>query len=118
MKIKKENGITLIALIVSIIVMLIISGISINFVLGDNGIISQAQDAKIMTDLSNYLFKLDTDIVSIKFDINKQKYTTYQLLKELENFNSNYGFLHEGGSSGLYRTSLTLKNATYIMLHI
>ena len=44
---KKEtnNGITLIALVISIIVMLILAGVSLNAVIGDNGIITQAQNA-------------------------------------------------------------------------
>ena len=41
---KKQNGITLIALVISIIVMLILAGVSINAVVGDNGVIGKAQD--------------------------------------------------------------------------
>ena len=42
---KKQNGITLIALVISIIVMLILAGVSLNMTIGDNGIIKQAQNA-------------------------------------------------------------------------
>lgn len=47
MKAQKENqsGITLVALVVSIIVMLILAGVSLNMTVGDNGIIKQAQNA-------------------------------------------------------------------------
>ena len=41
---KKQNGITLIALVISIIVMLILAGISINAVVGDNGILTKTQE--------------------------------------------------------------------------
>ncbi len=41
----KENGITLVALVVTIIVLLILAGVSLSLVLGDNGIITRAQDA-------------------------------------------------------------------------
>lgn len=41
-----QNGITLIALVISIIVMLILAGVSLNATIGDNGIITQAQNAK------------------------------------------------------------------------
>lgn len=37
-----DNGITLIALVITIIVLLILAGITLNFVLGDNGIIRKA----------------------------------------------------------------------------
>ena len=45
-KLKKEKGITLIALVVTIIVLIILAGISINLVLGNNGIITKARDAR------------------------------------------------------------------------
>ena len=43
---KGKKGITLVALVVTIVVLLILAGVSINLVLGDNGIISKAQEAK------------------------------------------------------------------------
>ena len=43
---KKENGITLIALVVTIVILLILSGVTINMLLGENGIIRTAQEAK------------------------------------------------------------------------
>ena len=49
-KLKKGNkGITLVALVVTIVVLLILAGISLNLVLGQNGIISRAQDARDKT---------------------------------------------------------------------
>ncbi len=45
-RMEKVKGITLIALVVTIIVLLILSGITINTLFSDNGIISQAQKAK------------------------------------------------------------------------
>ena len=43
---KKNKGITLVALVVTIVVLLILAGVSINLVLGNNGIIAKAKDAK------------------------------------------------------------------------
>ena len=43
---KNNKGITLVALVVTIVVLLILAGVSINAVLGDNGIIAKAKDAK------------------------------------------------------------------------
>lgn len=43
---KRQNGITLIALIITIIVLLILAGISIKAVVGENGIIGEANNAK------------------------------------------------------------------------
>lgn len=41
-----QKGITLIALVVTIVVLLILAGVSINTLFGDNGIIKKAQDAQ------------------------------------------------------------------------
>ena len=43
---KTEKGITLVALVVTIVVLLILAGVSINLVLGNNGIIAKAKEAK------------------------------------------------------------------------
>ena len=49
-KLQKENGITLVALVVTIVVLLILAGVSINMVLGNNGLIAKAKDAKNKTE--------------------------------------------------------------------
>jgi flagellar basal body-associated protein FliL len=46
---ESKKGITLIALIITIIVLLILAGVSINMVLGDNGVITKALDASDKT---------------------------------------------------------------------
>ena len=46
LKNKQERGITLIALVVTIVVLLILAGVSISLVLNNNGVISKAKDAK------------------------------------------------------------------------
>ena len=45
-----EKGITLIALVITIIVLIILAGISINLILGENGIITKAKQAKTETE--------------------------------------------------------------------
>ena len=42
---KNQRGITLIALVVTIIVLIILAGVSINMIVGDNGLLTRAQDA-------------------------------------------------------------------------
>lgn len=44
-----NKGITLIALVVTIVVLLILAGVSLNLVFNNNGIITKAQDAKMET---------------------------------------------------------------------
>lgn len=54
MKNKNSKGITLIALIVTIVVLIILAVISINFVFGDNGIISRAEQASFKHKMAAY----------------------------------------------------------------
>ena len=46
---KKNNGITLIALVITIIVLLILAGVTIATLTGENGIITRATSAKNQT---------------------------------------------------------------------
>ena len=63
MKNKKERGITLIALVVTIIVLIILAGISINLIFGTNGIINKAKDAKIKTDIASIKENIQMEIL-------------------------------------------------------
>ncbi len=49
---RKERGITLIALVVTVIVLIILAGVSISLVLGENGIVNKAKKAKENTELT------------------------------------------------------------------
>ena len=48
----KNRGITLIALVVTIVVLLILAGVSISMLTGENGIIKQASEAKEKTEIA------------------------------------------------------------------
>lgn len=61
---KKEKGITLIALVVTIVVLLILAGVSISMLTGENGIITQAQNAKLTTERSSLREQLQLDAIS------------------------------------------------------
>ena len=52
-KLKKEKGITLVALVITIIVLLILAGVTLSMVMGDSGIFGKANQAKEQTQLSN-----------------------------------------------------------------
>ena len=51
-KLEEKVAITLISLIVTIIVLLILAGVSIAMLTGENGILTQANDAKVITEFS------------------------------------------------------------------
>ncbi len=52
-KVKSQKGITLLALVITIIVLLILAGITINAITSDNGIIQNALDAKERAEMAN-----------------------------------------------------------------
>ena len=70
---KKENGVTLIALVVTIIVLLILAGVSIAMLTGENGILTQARNAKEKTE--NAEKEEDTTINQYESYINRETNT-------------------------------------------
>ena len=67
-KFKKNQGITLIALVVTIIVLIILAGVSINMLVGENGILSQANKAKDTYSASAVKEMLELAISEAKTD--------------------------------------------------
>lgn len=65
-KVKDDLGITLIALIVTIIILLILAGITITMVMGDNGILNHARDSKIATEIAQETEEIRLAMLSIK----------------------------------------------------
>ena len=55
----KTSGITLIALVVTIVVLLILAGITISLVFSENGIISKSKNAKEQTEISKVREQLE-----------------------------------------------------------
>ena len=60
---RKERGITLIALVITIIVLLILAGVSIAMLTGENGILTQAQTAKEKTEKASVIEQVQVDIL-------------------------------------------------------
>ena len=80
---KKQNkGITLIALVITIIVLLILAGVSIATFTGENGILTQAEDAKTKTTQAEARERVQLEIAA-SFD-NKGKYDLEIAKKNLE----------------------------------
>ena len=73
LKINKESGITLIALVVTIIVLLILAGISIQMLTGDNGILNRAEQAVKKHADANELEKIQIAVLSVQTQ-NERKY--------------------------------------------
>ena len=67
-KFKENKGITLIALVVTIIVLLILAGISINALAGQNGILNRTTSAKQKTEEAQVQEELETGLMGLFMD--------------------------------------------------
>ncbi len=68
MKQNKEKGITLIALVITIIVLLILAGVAIATLTGDNGVLTKAVSAKEKTERAEVIENAKLDIIGIQSD--------------------------------------------------
>jgi len=59
----KNSGITLISLIITIILLLILAGVSIGALTGENGILNQAQNAKLENEIASVKEDIELEIV-------------------------------------------------------
>lgn len=82
---KKEKGITLIALVVTIVVLLILAGVSTNVLFSDSGLIEKAQDSglKIRAAQVEEVVANWKQSNFINSSINKQKETADKMLEDL-----------------------------------
>ena len=79
----KQHGITLIALAITIAVLIILAGITIGAITGDNGIINQAQDAKDDTQYASWEEQIDVAIIDAE---NKYRNPSWDnVIEELKN---------------------------------
>ena len=106
---KKQNGITLVALVVTIIVLIILAGISINLILGDNGIITKASDAKQLQEMADLKEKIQLEIATEA--AGKLETTDGITQKEVEEILSKYGTVNKNDDGEI--ESLTPENKDY-----
>lgn len=78
----RSKGITLIALVITIIVLLILAGVSISMLTGSNGILTQAQNAKEQTEKASLIEQAQTDLLGKQAE-NSSGNVTSEALKEV-----------------------------------
>ena len=93
-----EKGITLIALVITIIVLLILAGVSIAMLTGDNGILTQAQRTKNATEIAaeNETEMLDEYNNVLNNYINNDVTVTAKEISNSENKDKYYGAIVDG----------------------
>ena len=88
---KKNSGITLIALVVTIIVLLILAGVTINLAFNSNGLLNRAGEAKFKNNMATYKETVDlytANYVVETLSTNTKMINSGEMLKEaiLDNF--------------------------------
>jgi type II secretory pathway pseudopilin PulG len=83
-KLKNMKGITLIALVITIVVLLILAGVTIAMLTGDNGILTKAQSAKANHTVSQAKEQIELAVTAAKMENNGQSINKAILKKELE----------------------------------
>ena len=77
MKTKETKGITLIAMVVTIIILLILAGVSLNFILGENGIITRAKTTGKIQTIATIKEALELEKVDIQVENRKVDLDSY-----------------------------------------
>lgn len=82
---RKENGITLIVLVITIILLLILATVTIKTLFGNNGLITKAIEAKEKAEISNYYEKIELIRADLKTrNKDYESPTISQMKEELE----------------------------------
>ena len=108
----KKRGITLIALIVTIIVLLILAGVGIGFLTGENGILTKTNETKVETERATFNEKVELSILASRIN-KKYKINLTELEQELKN-NIGEGLgINKLGENGNLPWEVTYKDYTY-----
>ena len=89
LNLKERKGITLIALVITIIVLLILAGVSIAMLTGQNGILTQAQNAKATTEKAEVKERAQTDIVGVQTETESTEISKTALKRILDKYFDN-----------------------------
>ena len=85
-KVREQKAITLIALVITIIVLLILAGVSIAMLTGENGILTKASTAKENTQKAEVIERAQIDIVAAQAENESGDITETQLKTVLDKY--------------------------------
>ena len=88
-KYREKAGITLIALVITIILLLMLAGVTIASVTGENGILKKATDAKGATEKSALVEEVQTEILGIQAESKNGEINSIDLKSILEKYFDN-----------------------------
>ena len=115
---KNTKGITLVALVLTIVIIMILSAITINTIFGENGLIKQAENAKNIAEKENAREQIMLALIDVQmqkyedkfYDENKIKEYIYQRLPECEINEDATEIIYNGYAFELIKTVPELGN--------
>ena len=114
-KIKNMKGITLISLVITIIVLLILAGVTLAMVVGDNGIIAKAHAAKKENDKATATETMNLKITNVQISTYTEKQRMPTLKELADNFCEDDDFQYVQETSEVASlTKITNNNPTSI----
>ena len=111
---KSNKGITLVALVITIIVLLILAGVSISLVVGDNGVLTQAKTSSDKTKISQFKEALGIAIndVQTAYFANYANVATTEFNTEINNTTLNDALKKQGYKLGGSLSNLSTSEQT------
>ncbi len=96
-QLRNQRGITLIALVVTIIVLIVLAGIAISMTIGENGIFTKAREAKRLQITAEAKEKIGTDILDAQIEATQKNEQLQQ--SKVEEIIAKYGELQADGDT-------------------
>ena len=113
---KNNKGITLIALVITIIVLLILAGVSIAMLTGNNGILTQANTAKTDTAKAEEAERINMELnalyATVMADSTKAKFTADEITAVRNNLGDGYTVTPETGENATVTITATSSGKT------
>ena len=104
---KNQRGITLIALVITIIVLLILAGVTISMVVGDNGILTKADKSKTNTERAKIVELARVDVVGQQGENLNSRLRKSELIDILNKYFTNVSEIEN--SSNILEETVTSK---------
>lgn len=113
---KNQKGITLVALVITIVVLLILAGVTISMVMGDNGVLNNSQKAKDNSAKGSAEDALSTALGSVSTEYyanNVGGSISDDLATKLETSAPGYTYFYDATDSTNIKVQMNQKNSNY-----
>lgn len=110
---RKENGVTLVALVVTIIVLLILAGVTVSMVLGEDGIIGRAGEANEAQERGSVVDQASVAFASVRTE---QVARNAGVADETAKVNYTKGMAVELAKSGAFNSVSTKDTSIYVQI--